>query len=263
MSFKSAIYKGAVVHERLRPKRHRLKYNVFSLLLDLDELEMLDRRFKLFGYNRRAAFSFYDKDHGAIDESPLRHWAEARMREAGITPDGGAIRLLCSPRIFGYVFNPISTYFCYRQNGELAAILYEVCNTFKERHTYTISVDGNPGPVIKQSCQKRMYVSPFIDMDMTYHFRIVAPDEKVNIVIREEDAGGLMLAASQTGSRTEITERTLLFCLLRFPLMTLKIMAGIHWEALKLVLKGFPIFTHKKADHPVQSSVGVHKPLSS
>jgi len=263
MSFASAIYEGSVVHERLRPKRHRLKYTVFSFLLDLDELTGMDKKFKLFGYNRRAPFAFYDKDHGATEDIALRPWVEARLREAKIEPDGGAIRLLCSPRVFGYVFNPITTYFCYHQNGELIAILYEVCNTFNERHTYVIPVDQTPRKVIRQSCQKRMYVSPFIEMEMTYHFRIIPPDAQVNIVIREEDKEGLVLAASHTGTRAALSERALFSCLLRFPLMTLKIITGIHWEALKLTLKGFPVFAHETAKAPVQSSVGVNGSVSS
>lgn len=263
MKTASAIYEGSVVHERLRPKRHRLKYQVFSLLLDLDELTTLDKKFQLFGYNRWSPISFYDKDHGETNNTQLRPWAEARMREAEIESDGGAIRVLCTPRIFGYAFNPITTFFCYRKDGQLAAILYEVCNTFKERHTYTIPVIKASRPVIRQSCQKRMYVSPFIEMDMTYHFRIIPPAAKVNIVIREEDKDGLVLAASHTGSRSTLTNRALMSCLLRFPLLTLKVIVGIHWEACKLVAKGFPVFTHKAAKAPVQSSVGVHDPMSS
>lgn len=251
----SAIYRGEVVHERFRPKRHRLRYKVFSLLLDLSEIPALARHSFLFGHNRWAPLSFYDRDHGATTGEPLRPWVEARLREAGIAIDGGAIRLLCYPRVFGFVFNPLSVYFCYRRDGSLAAILYEVCNTFRERHTYIIPVSKDGRPVIRQRCRKSMYVSPFIGMDTDYHFRIVPPGESVNVVIRQEDAEGLLLAASFRGHRTELSRTALARCLAVFPLLTFKIVAAIHWEAFRLWLKGFRIFPHTAAAKRVQSSV--------
>jgi len=255
MTLQSAIYEGPVVHERLRPKRHRLRYSVFTLLLDLDELAELDSRFALFRHNRPAPLAFYDKDHGPTTGGPLRPWVEARLREAGLEADGGPIRLLCYPRIFGYVFNPLSVYFCYRRDGQLAAILYEVCNTYKERHTYVIPVDDPGRAVIRQKCGKELYVSPFIGMDADYHFRIVPPGDGVNVVIRQEDAEGLLLAASFQGKRIELDRWTLARTLIRFPLLTLKVMAGIHWEALKLWLKGIGVFSHEPASESVRSSV--------
>ncbi len=256
MTLRSAIYTGTVGHERVRPKRHRLRYGVFALLVDLDELPELDRRFRLFSYNRRAPLSFHDRDHGPTTGEPLRPWVEDRMRCAGLAPDGGPIRLLCYPRIFGYVFNPLSVYFCYRHDGGLAAILYEVCNTYSERHTYVIPVHDDGRSVIRQSCEKQLYVSPFIGMDVDYHFRILPPGEAVNIVIRQEDADGLLLAAYFKGERAPLTAGGLMRCLARFPLMTLKIIAAIHGEALLMWLKGFRVFAHSPAAAPVQSSVG-------
>jgi DUF1365 family protein len=260
MTLRSAIYEGPVVHERVRPKHHRLRYNVYSLLLDLDELPALGRRFKLFGYNRRAPLAFYDRDHGPTTGEPLRPWVEARLAEAGIEPDGGPIRLLCYPRVFGYAFNPLSVFFCYRLNGQLTAILYEVCNTFRERHTYVIPVTETPRAVIRQSCGKSFYVSPFMQMDSDYHFRIIPPGLGINIVIRQEDADGLLFAASFRGKRIGLTGRSLARCLFRFPMLSLKIITGIHWEALRLWLKGVPVVSHTPAPAPVQSSVGRSAP---
>jgi len=256
MTLQSAIYRGSVVHERLRPKRHSLRYSVFTLLLDLDELPELDRRFRLFAHNRFAPLSFYDRDHGPTTGAALRPWVEDRLREAGIEAKGGPIRLLCYPRIFGYVFNPLSVFFCYRPDGGLAAILYEVCNTYSERHTYVIPVAGSKRRVVRQTCRKLLYVSPFIDMVADYHFRVLPPDDEVSIVIRQEDSGGLLLAACFRGEREEIDERALARILLRFPLQTLKIITAIHWEALRMWLKGFRVFSHNPAATPVDSSVG-------
>ena len=256
MTFLSSIYQGAVVHERVRPKRHKLRYSVFALLLDLDELPALAAGLRLFSYNRGGLISFHDCDHGPATGEPLRPWVETRMREAGITPDGGPIRLLCYPRILGYVFNPLSVYFCYRREGALAAILYEVCNTFGERHTYVIPVADDGRLVISQSCAKSLYVSPFIGMEAVYHFRIVPPGDGICIVIRQEDANGLLLTAAFAGTQVPLTSGILARFLALFPFLTLKIICGIHWEALKMWLKGFPVFAHKPADAPVQSSVG-------
>ncbi len=260
MTLQSAIYQGEVVHERRRPKRHRLRYSVFSLLLDLDELPLLDRRFRLFGYNRRAPLAFFDRDHGPASGAPLRPWAEARLQEAGLEPDGGPIRLLCYPRIFGYVFNPLSVFFCYRQDGTLAAILYEVCNTYKERHTYVIPVRDPRAAVIRQACAKALYVSPFIGMDTDYRFRIIAPAETVSIVIRQEDAQGLLLAAAFRGERVDLSGRSLARSLAAFPLLTFKITAAIHWEAAKLWAKGFRVFSHVTPTTAVGTSVGLAAP---
>ncbi len=255
MTGTSTIYRGTVVHERRRPKRHRLRYRVFSLLLDLDDLAAFDSRSRLFAYNRLAPLAFYDADHGPTTGEPLRPWVEARMAETGLKPDGGPIRLLCYPRIFGYVFNPLSVYFCYRRDGVLAAILYEVCNTYQERHTYVIPVQDTDKTVIRQQCGKALYVSPFIGMDAQYHFRIVPPADGVNIVIRLEDANGLLLAASFRGERMPLTDSALLRCLAGFPFLTFKIVAAIHWEALRLWLKGVRVFPHAPAAAPVQNSV--------
>lgn len=260
MTFQSAIYQGEVVHDRRRPKRHRLRYDVFSMLLDLDELSELDRRFRLFGYNCWAPLAFHDRDHGPTNGKPLRPWVEDRIREAGIAPDGGAIRLLCYPRIFGYVFNPLSVFFCYRRDGTLAVILYEVCNTYQERHTYVISAGDPDGAVVRQSCRKALYVSPFIGMETDYQFRIIPPADSVSIAIRQEDADGLLMAASFRGKRTALTGRSLLYRLAAFPLLTLKIIMAIHWEAARLWFKGFRVFPHEPAAARVQTSVGLSNP---
>jgi len=254
MTLRSGIYSGTVVHQRFRPKAHRLRYGVFAMLLDLDELPELDRRFALFAHNRFAPLAFHDRDHGPATGAPLRPWAEERLREAGLTPDGGPIRLLCYPRVFGYVFNPLSVYFCYRRCGTLAAILYEVCNTFRERHTYVIPVPEDSTGRITQRCRKSLYVSPFVDMDADYLFHVRPPAGELALSIRETDAGGPLLTAVFRARHMPFTGGTLMRMLARFPLLTLKVMAAIHWEALRLWAKGLPVYPHRKAAAPVQSS---------
>ncbi len=251
----SAIYEGRVVHDRRRPRRHRLEYRVFSFLLDIDELPELDRSLGLFAHNRSALFSFHDRDHGDLTGASLRTWVEERLAEAGIDLDGGDIRLLCYPRILGYAFNPLSVYFCHRPEGGLAAILYEVRNTFNERHTYVIPVTEAHRAVVSQRAGKQLYVSPFVAMDADYHFRIQPPGEEVRIAIREEDAEGLLLAAAFRGTRTPLGKVTLARLLFRYPAMTLKVTAAIHWEALRIWLKGVPWHGHIPAPAPVRSSV--------
>lgn len=256
----NAIYEGDVVHVRHRPKAHRLNYRVFSLLLDLDSIDSLGRSLKLFAVNRWGIFSFRDTDHGDGEKGGLRSWAERMLADAGIAGEGLSIEMLCYPRILGYVFNPITVYFCKTRDGQLRAILYEVCNTFHERHTYIIPVTNGQTGAVRQSCAKELYVSPFVPMEARYDFRIFPPEEKVQIAINESDKDGPLLYAAFTGTRGDLTDRTLLRALFRYPLMTLKIMGGIHWEALKLWLKGNPVFMHRKAQAKVSHSVIVTAP---
>lgn len=254
MTLRSALYAGEVMHRRLRPKPHHLRYRVVAALIDLDELPALDARLRLFGHNRRALFSFHDRDHGDRSGAPLRGWVEARLAEAGIDSGGGAIRLLCYPRILGFAFNPLTVYFCHDQDGELVALLYEVSNTHGEKHTYVIPA-APAGGAVRQACDKRFFVSPFIAMDCRYRFRVLPPDEKTVIAISQGDAQGPLLAAVFSGQRQPMTDRRLAITFAGQPLMTFKVVAAIHWEALKLWWKGIPVFTHRKARRAVDATV--------
>jgi len=242
----SALYPGIVSHHRLRPRTHRLRYRVAPMLLDLAELPKLARQLRLFAYNRPGIFSFRDRDHGD-GKGDLRAWVEERLAEAGIATEGGSVALLCYPRMLGYAFNPLSVYFCSDPAGRLAALLYEVNNTLGERHTYVIPVAG-PG-AIRQAVSKRFYVSPFIPMDCTYRFKVTPPADGVAVSIAESDGKGLLLSATFAGRRKALTDGALFRILLAYPFMTLKVIAGIHYEALKLWLKGTPIAPYARAKH--------------
>ena len=238
----SGLYPGRVMHQRLRPRRHRLGYRIFQILVDLDELPALDRGLKLFGHNRAALISVREQDHGAGTPVGLKGHVDGLLAEAGISLDGGAIRLLCMPRVLGQVFNPLSLYFCHHCSGALLAILYEVNNTFGERHSYLIPVRGPAGPTVRQACDKRFHVSPFMDIDLRYDFDVRPPvpgaTGDVFVGVRSADAAGPLLLATFRGRRRELTDAAIAAAVLSSPLLALKVVAAIHWEALKLWLGG-------------------------
>jgi DUF1365 family protein len=237
MGLASGLYPGIVAHARHRPRAHRLRYRIFMLLLDLDELAGLDRRLKLFGHNRFALAGFHEADHLEGSARPLKAQVEERLSAVGI-PTGGPVRLLCMPRILGGVFNPISVYFCHDRAGALSALLYEVRNTFGGQHVYLIPVEGPVRGAVRQACDKVFHVSPFLDMDLTYGFRVVPPGEVVTIGVDVRDGQGELMATAFAGRRVELTDRALFAAWFSHPLMTLGVMAAIHWEALKIWLKG-------------------------
>jgi DUF1365 family protein len=258
MTASSSLYSGLVFHRRFGVKTHALRYRMFMALLDLDDLDRLGRRLTLFSHNRFNLFSFYDRDH--LDERceasaaprSLRGQVEGHLAAAGIALGGGAITLLSLPRILGYAFNPLSVYFCHQADGTLVAILYEVRNTFRERHTYLIPVAPGQNGAIEQSCQKAFYVSPFMDMDMTYAFRVVAPGASVSIGVDGLKDGARIIATSFAGERRALTDFGLLRAFLGHPFLSLAIVGGIHWEALKLWLKGIRLRTRPAPpSHPV------------
>jgi DUF1365 family protein len=236
----SGLYDGVVTHARFRPRVHRLRYRIFMTLLDLDELPALGRRLRLFGHNAAGLIGFHDKDHlgGGGD---LAGEVRTMLGEAGLDTEGGAIRILCMPRVIGFVFNPISVYFCHRPDGSLTATLYEVNNTFGQRHTYLIPVEAGASGVIRQSCDKRFHVSPFMDMAMRYHFALTEPGETASLIVDGHDQDGPMIAAAFRGKRSPLTDMGVLKAVLAHPLLSLAVLAGIHWEAAKLLLKGLKL----------------------
>ena len=238
--FDTRIYEGAVSHRRLHPVSHRFAYRVFSFLINLDELPDLDKEHRWFAHNRAALFSFHDKDHGPKDGTSLRPWMQQHLDEGGYDFTLGPVRLLCFPRIFGFVFNPLSIWYCYDTSQNLRVILYEVRNTMGQWRGYLLPVDEDrqPNAMIRQACDKAFYVSPLMDMDCRYNFALNEPEAKLSIAIRETSENKRTLLAVQTGERRFFSDKALLRIFWRHPLMFFKIVAGIHWEAFRLMMKG-------------------------
>ena len=240
----SSIYTGTVIHKRFKPKVHFFKYKVFSLLIDLSELELLEKDLKLFSYNRFNIISFYNKDHGPRDGNPLKKWVINNLEKSNIETKDIQIKLLCYPRIFGYVFNPLSVFYIYDKKKELISILYEVKNTFGEQHTYIFKSDKNQN-LIQHTCKKKFHVSPFIEMNCIYFFRILKPGNKISVIVDQNDKEGKILYASQDGVLSELNNANLLKTYLKHPLMTFKIIFAIHFEAFKLWTKGIKFIKKK------------------
>jgi DUF1365 family protein len=227
----SCLYIGEVTHRRMRPKEHALRYRLFQTFLDLDEAQALSDANLVFGFNRPSLLSFYERDHGDGSKTPLKAQVEARVRAAGYAT-GGPVRVLCLPRVLGFVFNPISVYFCHGPHWALTAIVYEVNNTFGDRICYVLPADGGTA-VIEHGTPKAMHVSPFMDMEHDYDFLLNEPGDQFSMAIHVRSGDQLWLTAGFSGERRPFTDPALLAAWARHPLLTLKVVAGIHWEAWK------------------------------
>jgi DUF1365 family protein len=236
----ATLYRGNVMHARLKPVGHRFVYRVLNLLIDLDRLPEADRQSRLFGVNRRALYAFHERDHGKRDGSSLSAYVRDVAAGEGVDLTGGRIWLLCYPRLLGFVFNPISIYYGYARDGTLALLIYEVRNTFGETHSYVCPV--RPGEIspagLRQVRDKRFYVSPFVGMEMRYHFHMSPPGNDLKVRILETDRDGPLLAATFHGQQWALTAPHLLVAFFALPLVTLKVVGGIHYEAARLWLKG-------------------------
>jgi DUF1365 family protein len=240
------------VHRRLRPVTHELRYRLTYALLDLDELTGLSAELKLFSYNRPGLFSLNDRDHGPGDGTPIRTHAERIVAKAGMSGEIDRVSLLCLPRFAGYVFNPLSVYYACASDGSPRLVIYEVSNTFGERKTYVLPVEAPKTGPIRQNCAKRLYVSPFNEAAGRYDFRIIAPGERVRVGVSLANEGGCILDAHLVGARRNLSDRELARTAWQHPALTWKVIAGIHWEALKLYLKGLrPIPRPPAPDVPV------------
>lgn len=249
----SGLYVGDVIHQRSQTFAHRLRYRMWMLLLDLDEIDAAQSRLRLLPRRRFGLISFRPEDHGDRSSRPLRVQVEAHLARMGVDIAGGPIRLLTMPRILGHGFNPISVFFCHRPDGTLAALLYEVTNTFHERHSYLVATpsppplieggaarqgEGAAAALIRQTAEKAFFVSPFMDMGLTYDFTVRPPGEAVSVIVAVRRGDTPILTAAFAGQRRTLTDTQLLRAFVTHPLLTWKVTLGIHWEALKMMLKG-------------------------
>lgn len=233
---------GKVMHERLRPKHHRFIYPVFYVRCDLDRLSALESGW--FGIDRWRPLSLYQRDHGPRDGSDLATWMRAQLSAAGIAEANGRIWLQAFPRVFGYAFNPVSFWFCHDRDGRLRALLAEVRNTFGERHSYLLSAEGN-APITTDTrllCRKVLHVSPFCRVEGGYTFRVKEARNSASVSIDYHDADGLLIRTALGGRLTPLTRASALAALLRQPLLTVGVVARIHWQALRLALKKAPFY---------------------
>lgn len=232
------LYVSEVMHRRSRPKAYEFVYRVFNIVVDVDRIPETASRRRLFSHNRFNLFSFHDRDHGPRDGTALRPWIERQLAAAGMPGAAAEVRLLCMPRVLGYGFDPLSVWYCSDAAGALRAVLYEVKNTFGDQHGYLMPVaDGVSGPA-DHEFDKIFHVSPLIAMNARYRIRTVSPDDRLALSIRESDPEGEFLVATLTGERRDLTDGALLRQFLRVPFMSLKVIAAIHWQAIRLMLRG-------------------------
>ena len=231
------------MHMRLTPFAHRFRYRVFAVLLDIDRLQETLAGLRLMALDRFGLLAFHQRDHGPRDGAALRPWVEQQLAIAG-HPAPARIRLLSFPRILGYVFNPLSVYYCEDECGQLTTVLYEVKNTFGDQHAYVVDARADDHGTIRHEVEKGFYVSPFIGMKQTYRFTIKAPDARLSLKIRQHDGSGPWLIATQNGTRRALTDAALGWLWLTHPLMTVKILVAIHWEALRLAIKGARFYAY-------------------
>lgn len=240
MSESGALYRCRVMHHRPGAPRYRFFYRVFYLLLDLDAIDAACARSGLLSRNRFNLLSFYDRDHGAHDGTDLRQWAEALLTAQGFSGRAGRIRLLAMPRVLGYGFNPISLYYCDDTAGRPLATIVEVHNTFGEHHVYVLddrrTIDDTPRQHRKD---KRFHVSPFFDRSGYYRFHVLAPGTRVGLGVRlYDDHDTLKIATTLNGDHRLLTTSTVWRAAWAMPLMSIKVSAAIHWQALKIWWRG-------------------------
>ncbi|MTW11149.1 DUF1365 family protein [Pseudoduganella eburnea] len=228
------LIRGHVMHERLRPRRHKFTYPVFFVRLNLARLEEANTRW--FGVNRKRLVSVRTGDYGPRDESNLEEWMRALLRSHAIAADGD-IWLQTFPRILGYVFNPVSFFHCHDAQGNLRAVLAEVNNTFGGHQSYLLRIDANTG---QAACAKELHVSPFCRIEGEYRFRFHIDSTAQQTRIDYCDTDGLVLKTAVAGKTAALGDAELLKALASQPLQCIGIIARIHWQALRLWLKGVP-----------------------
>jgi uncharacterized protein len=256
----SCLYRATVMHNRLSPKPHRFHYGVFMFYIDLDEIELLNKKFSMFSRNRFNFFSFRDKDHVQFPaEDPDRSKTTKQhildhLSQNGIDLYNGRIMLLTNLNVFGYNFNPVSFYYCFDEKDEIVCCIAEISNTFREMKIFLIRKENLSENKFQLNTKKYFYVSPFIDPDTDFDFNLTIPGEKLNIKIDDFKDGERFFISTLTGARKAFSSINLLKYSIRFPLITVKVITLIHWNALLLWLKKIP-YHPKSANQNLQKDV--------
>jgi DUF1365 family protein len=239
------------MHHRLEPKEHHFRYRIFMFALDLDELPALATRLPFFSLNRWNLYTFRDRDHLTLpggETKPAKDNLIAYLAGNGVQfPSDGRILLVTLPRVLGYIFNPVSFYFCSDAAGVPLCAVVEVGNTFREMKPYLVSARGSDGN-FRLIAPKHFYVSPFSALDLSFDFKLRIPGDTLDIHIDDRDGERRVLLTALTGKRSPLTSARLLWFTLKYPLITLKVIFSIHWHAFRLWLKRLPF--HRKAANP-------------
>lgn len=264
---KSCLYQGEVWHQRVRPKKHSFRYPIFYLMLDLDDLDAAQNKPWCLSFEKFNIFTVYQKDFGGLESGQLKEYLLELLRRAGCLSQPQKIYMLTMPRIFGYAFNPLTVFYCYCENDELSAVIYEVHNTFGERHSYVYPVDraavAEGGEIPTFQTDKTFHVSPFFDVTGKYRFHQTLPDEKISLTIHYEgEDEALNFTACLTGRRMALTTANMFDLFMRIPFVTLKVITAIHYEALRLWMKRLRYF-RKPAPPRKRYSLNTQNPTHS
>ncbi len=250
MKLRSCLYDCKVMHHRLQPREHRFEYQLFYLALDLDEIDQVASQVWGFSRNRWNIYEFRDRDHLTLPDKAdgsVKEHVLAWISQQGLDlPSDTRITFVTLPRVLGYIFNPVSFYFCEDQAGATQCVVVQVGNTFREMKPYLIREPERPG-FFHLVTPKHFYVSPFSELDLAFDFRVRVPDEQMEIHIDDRKGDALVLLSALIGKRREFTTGRLAWLTLKFPFVTLKVIFLIHWQAFRLWWKGLPF--HKKADN--------------
>ncbi len=249
------LYTGTLRHRRFRPRAHAFSYGVFMAWLDVDRIPEVMQRSRWTGLNRFNWASYDDRDHLGDPALSLRHRVTADAAEQSVVLTEGPIYVLTNLRYLGYCFNPISFFFCYDAQGAVQAVLAEVNSTFGEQHRYWLWARNRQpaSEAFRYRCAKRMHVSPFMPMNLDYEFVLSPPGPSLvaHMATLEQNPGAPPLFdATLTLAHQPWTPRAIRIALLQHPWMTVKVIASIHWQALRLLLKGLPVFTHPARVRP-------------
>ncbi|MCA8979905.1 MAG: DUF1365 domain-containing protein [Planctomycetes bacterium] len=243
---RSAIYEGRVEHERRGPRRHRFGYRVALVALDLDEVEQLYRDTPACAFEHAGLFSFRRRDYLGDEATPLADAVKRRVHEVLEFTPAGRVVLVTQARTLGYLFNPVSFYYCHDAADQVCAVVAEITNTpWNERHSYVLDARGrSTGCALEWRFRKDFHVSPFYDMDQTYVWRFTPAGERLEISMSNLEQGAPVFGASLRLERRPWTTRNLLRLLWRYPAQPLRMHLAIYWQAARLYLKRTPFFTH-------------------